>query len=509
MMPDRVPRLQMKRIGKAFGGIPVLSDVDLVVEAGEVVALLGSNGAGKSTLMKILVGNYSRDAGSILIDGQEATLAEPGRAVAAGIRLLPQEVSVMPDMTVAENIFLGDLPMKRRLGFPTVDDRAMKQRSRHLLDELGFGSIDVTQPVKRLSVAEQRIIEIARALAGDASIMILDEPTAALTHQEATMIFKIIRRLREKLVSIIYISHHMLEVFEISDRIAVLRDGRNAGVFTTSDTNREEVLLAMLGRAVGDLYVAKAGGGSGKDVLTVAGLTVAGKLSDISFSIRSGEIFGVFGLIGSGVEILGRALFGVLGPATAGTTTLAGRRFNPRSPLEAKAAGVGFVAAERKKEGIIADLTVRENIVLPFQERFVHKGLVSRVEEEAQAEHWITALGIRTRGPEQRIRTLSGGNQQKVCIARWLVDGMQLLILEEPTRGVDVGARKEIYAELRDLADRGFAVLVLSSDVEEVAGISDRSIVLDRGRIARRFDDGALPNVLMAATSADPAFDQA
>jgi ribose transport system ATP-binding protein len=509
MMADRVPRLQMRGIGKSFGGIPVLSDVDLVVEAGEVVALLGSNGAGKSTLMKILVGNYGRDAGSILIDGQETRLSEPGLAVAAGIRLLPQEISVMPDMTVAENIFLGDLPMTRRLGLPTVDDRAMKRRSRDLLDELGFGAIDVSLPVKRLSVAEQRIIEIARALAGDASIMILDEPTAALTHQEAMMIFKIIRRLREKRVSIIYISHHMSEVFEISDRIAVLRDGRNAGVFTTAETNRDDVLLAMLGKAVGDLYVSPTTGGHGQDVLSVEGLAIAGKLSDISFSIRSGEIFGVFGLVGSGVELLGRALFGVLGPLKAGKTTLAGKPFNPRSPLEAKAAGVGFVAAERKKEGIIADLTVRENIVLPFQDRFVQRGLVSRDAENAQARHWIDGLGIRTRGPEQRIRTLSGGNQQKVCIARWLVDGMQLLILEEPTRGVDVGARKDIYAELRNLADRGFAVLVLSSDVEEVAGVSDRSVVLDRGAIAGRFEGGAVPTALMAATSSDPAFDEA
>ena len=243
-------------------------------------------------------------------------------------------------------------------------------------------------------------------------------------------------------------------------------------------------------------------------MLGVTGLAVAGKLSDISFSIHSGEIFGVFGLVGSGVEVLGRALFGVFGPLRAGTMTLAGEPFNPRSPLEAKAAGVGFVAAERKKEGIIADLSVRENIVLPFQDRFVRRGFVSRAAEDVQARRWIEGLGIRTRGPEQRIRTLSGGNQQKVCIARWLVDGMQLLILEEPTRGVDVGARKEIYAELRDLADRGFAVLVLSSDVEEVAGLSDRSLVLDRGAISGRFEGGATATALMAATGSDPAFDE-
>ncbi|MDQ0395862.1 sugar ABC transporter ATP-binding protein [Labrys monachus] len=508
-MATATPRLHMQGIGKSFGGVAVLSGVDLTVEAGEVVALLGSNGAGKSTLMKILTGVYGRDAGTIHVDGREVSFANPGQAVTAGIRLLPQEISVMPDMTVAENIFLGELPMKRRLGFPTVDDAAMRRRSRLLLEELGFGGIDVAAPVKRLSVAEQRIIEIARALAGEASVLVMDEPTAALTEQEALMIFRIIRRLKQKQVSVIYISHHLSEVFDISDRVAVLRDGRNAGLFATAQTTRDEVLTAMLGNTVGDLYVARQAAAPGEDVLTVNGLGVPGKLSDISFSIRAGEILGVFGLVGSGVEVLGRALFGVLGPLGAGTATLAGQPFRPASPREAKQAGAGFVAAERKKEGIIADLTVRENIVLPFQERYLRWGQVSRAAEDAQARHWIQGLGIRTRGPEQKIRTLSGGNQQKVCIARWLVDGVQLLILEEPTRGVDVGARREIYAELRDLAARGFAVFVLSSDVEEVAGLGDRSLVLDRGRIAGRFERGATTADLMAATSADPAFQQA
>lgn len=508
-MPSGSPRLQMQGIGKSFGGVPVLSQAALTVEAGEVVALLGSNGAGKSTLMKILTGVYSRDQGSILVDGQEVLFTAPGQAVAAGIRLLPQEISVMPDMTVAENIFLGDLPMKRSFGFPVVDDGAMRQRSRQLLDQLGFGAIDVDTPVKRLPVAEQRIVEIARALAGEASVLIMDEPTAALTEQEAQMIFRIIRRLKEQQVSVIYISHHLAEVFEISDSIAVLRDGRNAGTFITAHTSRDEILTAMLGNAVGDLYVTKTDDNFGADVLTVTGLSVPDKLTDISFSIRAGEILGVFGLVGSGVEVLGRALFGVLGPLEPGRATLAGKPFQPRTPMDAKRAGAGFVAAERKKEGIIADLTVRENIVLPFQERFVHWGNVSRAAEDKQARHWIQGLGIRARGPEQKIRTLSGGNQQKVCIARWLVDGIQLLILEEPTRGVDVGARKEIYAKLRDLADRGFAVFVLSSDVEEVAGISDRSLVLDRGRIAGSFGRGAKPAELMAATSSDPAFHDA
>ncbi|MBB5754526.1 sugar ABC transporter ATP-binding protein [Prosthecomicrobium pneumaticum] len=504
-MPTAAPRLHMQGIGKSFGGVPVLSGVDFTVEAGEVVALLGSNGAGKSTLMKILTGLYGRDAGTIAVDGETVDFAAPSAAVAAGVRLLPQEISVMPDMTVAENIFAGDLPLKKGLLFRSVDDAAMRRRSRELLDQLGFGAIDPDTVMKRLSVAEQRIVEIARALAGQARILIMDEPTAALTEQEATLIFRIIRRLKAQSVSVVYISHYLSEVFEISDRIAVLRDGRNAGTFRTAETNHADVLAAMLGNTVGDLY-AEGGAAKGEEILSVEALSLPGKLDDIGFSIRAGEILGVFGLVGSGIEVLGRAIYGALGPMKAGRIRLGGREYRPASPVAGKRSGIGFVAAERKKEGIIADLTVRENIALSFQERFERGLFVSKSAETSHAKKWIDGLGIRTRGPEQRIRTLSGGNQQKVCIARWLVEGVELLILEEPTRGVDVGARKEIYGKLRDLADRGFAVLVLSSDVEEVAGLGDRALVLDRGRVVGRFGRGATPAQLMAATSADPAF---
>ena len=501
-----VPRLDMHGIGKSFGRVPVLTGVDLRVDAGEVVALLGSNGAGKSTLMKILTGIYGRDAGAVRIDGADVAFAQPSEAVEAGVKLLPQEISVMPDMTVAENICLGELPVRRSLGLPQVDKRAMRARSAELLGQLGFGSIAPDTLVKRLSVAEQRIVEIARALAGHARILVMDEPTAALTEQEAKLIFAIIRRLKASGVAVIYISHHLSEVFEISDRIVVLRDGRNAGAFLTAATSRADVLTAMLGNAAGDLYDLVAPREPGEEILRVERLTVPGKLADVGFAIREGEILGIFGLVGSGVEMLGRAIYGALGPLKGAEVRLAGQAYRPRSARAGKLAGIGFVAAERKKEGIIADLTVRENIALPFQERYERGPFVSRSAESQHARRWIEDLGIRTRGPEQRLRTLSGGNQQKVCIARWLVEGVRLLILEEPTRGVDVGARREIYGKLRDLANRGFAVLVLSSDVEEVAGVADRSLVLDRGRIVGTFDRGAEPAALMAVTGNDPAF---
>jgi ribose transport system ATP-binding protein len=496
----------MRGIGKSFGGVAVLADVDLVVKPGEVMALLGSNGAGKSTLVKILTGVYARDAGTVRVDGAEVVFPDPRAAVAAGVRLLPQEISVMGDMTVAENISLADLPTKRGPGFAMVDDRTMRERSRALLDQLGFASIEASALVKRLSVAEQRIVEIARALAGRARVLVMDEPTAALTEQEARLIFRIIQRLKEQEVAVIYISHYLNEVFEISDRIAVLRDGRNAGLFETRTASRGAVLAAMLGRVADDLYDVAGAGRAGEEVLTVQGLSVPGKLDGIDLAVRAGEIVGVFGLIGSGIETLGRAVYGALGRATAGTIHVAGSAYRPESARLGKARGIGFVAADRKREGIIAELTVRENMVLPFQERYVRGLFVSRAAESEQAKRWIDLLGIRTRSPEQVMRTLSGGNQQKVCVSRWLVDSVKLLILEEPTRGVDVGARHEIYLELRALADRGLAVLVLSSDVEEVAGIGDRAIVLDRGRVVGRFEKGAAPATLMAATAADPAF---
>ena len=503
------PRLEMRGIGKSFGGVAVLSDVDLIVQPGEVMALLGSNGAGKSTLVKILTGVYTRDAGTVRVDGQEVVFPDPRAAVAAGVRLLPQEISVMGDMTVAENISLADLPVKRGPGFPVVDDRTMRERSRALLDQLGFASIDADTLVKRLSVAEQRIVEIARALAGKARVLVMDEPTAALTEQETKLIFRIIHRLKEQQVAVVYISHYLNEVFEISDRIAVLRDGRNAGLFETAKASRATVLAAMLGRVADDLYDIASTGNVGEEVLTVTGLSVPGNLDGIDLSVRSGEIVGVFGLIGSGIETLGRAIYGALGPATTGTVLVGGAVYRPHSARVGKARGIGFVAADRKREGIIGDLTVRENMVAPFQDRYVRGLFVSKAAETDQAKRWIDLLGIRTRGPEQVMRTLSGGNQQKVCVSRWLVDSVQLLILEEPTRGVDVGARHEIYLELRALADRGLAVLVLSSDVEEVAGIGDRSVVLDRGRVVGRFDKGAPPATLMAATANDPAFNAA
>ena len=491
--------LEMRGIGKSFGGVPVLADVALTLAAGEVLALLGANGAGKSTLVKILSGNYQRDAGMVTLDGAAVTFASSADAIRQGVRLLPQEVSVLPHLTVAENIFMGDLPMRRVLGVQIVRKRQMRDDARRLLAQLGL-DVDPDTLVGRLAIPERRIVEIARALAGNARVLIMDEPTAALTEHEATRLYDVIARLRTQKVGIIYISHYLDEVFQVCDRIDVLRDGRNAGTFDTRTAAREDVLLAMLGTRMQGMYPPP-GSAPGRVVCAMRGFGVGAAVRDVDSDIHAGEIVGVFGLLGSGIEVIGRALYGALGRVTEGSVAIDGAAYSPVSPVAGKRAGIGFVAAERKQEGIVPELTVRENLTLPFLDRYRAGPALSRARETADARRWIEALGIRTKGTEQHMRFLSGGNQQKVCLARWLVPGMKLLVLEEPTRGVDMGARKEIYAELRELTRQGLGLLVISSDAEEITGLCDRMLVLERGRCVARFDHGASAADLLDATA--------
>ena len=491
--------LSADRVWKSFGGAAALRGANFSARSGEIVGLLGANGAGKTTLVKILSGALAADSGDIRMGGRAVRLSSPGDAIAAGVRMLPQEISVFPDLSVAENIFAGNFPRRNLCGFPLADRRTARRRCRAALNRLGMRDVSPDAPMRRLRASERRLVEIARAVADEARVLILDEPTASLTAAESERLFAILARLRERGTGVVYISHYLDEVFRICSRVAVLRDGENAGEFQTDSASQEDALAAMLGTDAGALYPprTRAPGGT---VLEIRGLSVKDEVADADFSVRAGEIFGVFGLLGSGIAAVGRAVFGALGPC-AREFRMSGASAPPRSPQEGLASGVGFVAAERKREGILPDLSLRENITLPFLRKFTAGAVVSRRRERAHAREKMRELDIRARGTEQAAKNLSGGNQQKMCLARWLSGDVRLLALEEPTRGVDVGARGEIYAKLRELADGGMAALLVSSDAEEVAGLADRSIVLARGRVAARFEAPADAAALIRAAA--------
>jgi ribose transport system ATP-binding protein len=495
--------MQMSGITKSFGPNKVLDGVSFDIKSGEIVALLGANGAGKSTLMKIMTGLYRKDQGQITLAGKAIEIDNPSDAMAVGLRLVPQELQILPDLSVAENILLGNLPVRGKGPMARIQRRAMNDRARTILADLGIADMNVEAPLARFSVPEQRLVEIARALAGEARILVMDEPTASLSAPECQRLFSILGRLRGRGVSIIFISHFLDEVFQICDRIEVLRDGRNAGSFVTRDTNHHQVLAAMLGRQLSDLYPPHATE-PGAEIFRAEALSAPPRIRNIGFSVRKGEIHGVFGLIGSGIEEIGKVVFGIT-RAQSGDLSLSGARFSPRSVADSIAAGVGFVSAERKSEGIVPDLSVRDNATLPFLSRHSAGWTTSVASQTGFARKWIDALGIVTSGPEQKISGLSGGNQQKICIARWLLDDLRLLILEEPTRGVDLGARKDIYSHLRRLSDQGLAIIVISSDAEEIGGLADSSTVLIAGRVAQSFDHPVDAHVLMQTATRDVA----
>ncbi|MFW8607996.1 sugar ABC transporter ATP-binding protein [Rhizobium beringeri] len=497
---SRNPRLQIANVSKAFAGVTVLRNVSLSADAGEIVALLGANGAGKSTLMKILSGVYTLDSGQIRIDDTARNIATPQDAVASGIRLMPQELSVHPDLSVAENIALGSMPKRRFLGIPMIDRVAVDAQARALLKRLRLDHIEPGRRMGSLPLSEQRIVEIARALAGKAQILIMDEPTASLSEADADNLFDVIEALKDQGATIIYISHYLDEVFRLSNRIVVLRDGEVRGEFETRDTSRDEVLTAMLGSELGDLYPVKSKMlQDAKTVLSVDGLSLPGWLDRVSFTVRRGEVFGVFSLIGSGAEKIGRAIYGAEPAARAKAIQLNDIDIGLSGPRKRVRSGIGFVAAERKRQGLIGNLSVRTNTTLPYLGLFTQSGVVDRKREDDSTREWIKALRIKTAGPDQEIRLLSGGNQQKICLARWLLGNPNFLILEEPTRGVDLGARREIYMEIRRLAEAGLAILIVSSDAEEVAGLADRSLVLEDGKVVAELGQDATATDLMRA----------
>ncbi|MGW6603077.1 sugar ABC transporter ATP-binding protein [Streptomyces sp. NPDC055036] len=480
--------LTMQGVSKSFLGVRVLHDVELDLERGEVHALVGENGAGKSTLMKILAGEHIPDTGTITIDGTAHTFTHPAQAQAAGIGIIHQEFALLPHRTVAENVFLGREPVRRGL----VDRTAMERRTAELLAEIDETGITPRTPVRELSVARQQTVEIAKALASDVRVLVMDEPTAPLADHESELLAALVRRLAARGLGILYISHRLPEVFDLSGRITVLKDGRRVTTLRTAGTNADEVVRGMVGRELTAYYPPRARPEEiGAERLTVTG-GGNGRIDDMNLTLRAGEIVGVAGLQGSGRTSLARALFGAA-PFTRGVMTVGGEPLRPRRPRQAIRAGIALVTEDRKTEGLALHQSVRDNALL------VTRAVAPRGRPPKSSE--ITALlervRLQARGEDQQALYLSGGNQQKVVIAKWLAARPQVLLFDEPTRGVDVGAKAAIHTLVRELAREGLAVLIISSELPELIGMSDRLLVMSEGRLVGELPAGATEESIM------------
>ncbi len=473
-----VPALEMRGVRKSFPGVRVLDDVSLSVLPGQVLALMGENGAGKSTLMKILAGALQADAGTILLSGKEVDIHSPQQAMDLGIGIIYQELNLAPHLSIAENIFLGREP---RLAPGWIDGRRMHREASALMTDLGM-AMDVRTPVSRLSVAQRQMVEIAKATSRQARVLAMDEPSATLTAHELENLWRLIRRLQGQGIGIVYISHRMDEVFQIADAVTVLRDGKIVGHAPVGEISRDDVVKLMVGRDLDQTYP-KVLVEPGRPVLEVSNLSRRGVLENISFTVHAGEVVALAGLVGSGRTEIARCLFGA-DKWTTGEVRLDGRPFHPSSPSDAISAGIGFVTEDRKEQGVVLSLSVRENISLASLKKVSQLGFVQRGAERAEAKESVQRLRVRTPSVEQRVGNLSGGNQQKVVLGKWLETPLKLLILDEPTRGIDVGAKREIYGIMNDLAASGVAVLMISSELPEVLGMADQIIVVRDGRIA-------------------------
>jgi len=487
------PLIRMRGIHKSFGPVKVLEGVDFELLPGEVHALMGENGAGKSTLMKILTGIYAPDAGTLEVDGQPASIATPADAEKHGIAIIHQELNLIPALSVADNLFLG----REIQRFGLLDHRAMTRRAMEWLARVGMERLDPATLVERLSVGQQQMVEIARALGQNARVLIMDEPTAALTEHETNTLFKLIRDLRAQGTGIVYVSHRMEEIFALCDRISVLRDGHFVGTRPVPGLAFDEVVKMMVGRTLDARFPTRTPN-IGDVRLKVEHIS-GGMVRDVSFDLHAGEVLGVAGLLGAGRTELARLLFGLDKPSE-GTITLDGKVVTPTSPNDAIQSGFGFVTEDRKAQGLVLDLSLRENVSLPRVP--AHAGLVDRASEKKQTRGLIEALKIRARDMELNVRALSGGNQQKVVLAKWLALKPRVLILDEPTRGVDVGGKAEIYHIINQLAEQGVAILMISSELPEVLAMSDRILVMHEGRATALLDGhGATQEAVMTAAT--------
>ena len=472
------PLLEVRGLVKSFPGVRALRGVSLTLARGEVLAVIGENGAGKSTLMKILAGVQRPDAGEILLDGRAIAIRSVQEALAHGIALIHQELNLADNLDVAANIFLG----REKLRAGLIDTARQRREARRFLDAVGLRT-DPATLVSTLAIGQQQLVEIAKALSVDARVLIMDEPTSSLSAREAENLFRVIRDLRGRGVSIVYISHRLGEVKDIADRVTVLRDGENAGELPRETIAHSAMVKLMVGRDLSQFYP-HTPHAPGEIVFEAKAVrTPAHPRHELSFAVRAGEIVGLAGLVGAGRTELLATIFGVA-PALGGAMRIAGREIAPQSPRDAIAAGLALVPEDRKKQGVILEMAVRDNISLASLRRDARRGFLHRRRAAELSAEMIRSLQIKTPGHRQAVQFLSGGNQQKVVLGKWLALRPRLLLLDEPTRGIDVGAKQEIYRLMEDLARQGIAILFASSEMEEILGMSDRVIVMHEGRIA-------------------------
>lgn len=489
-------QVELKGITKAFGANQVLKGVDLKLEAGEVHALMGENGAGKSTLMNILTGLHKQDDGLVYINGEQKQYENPKEAEENGVSFIHQEMITWPDMTVLENMFMGK---EKKNKFGWVLTKEMKQEGERVFKELGI-DISFDRTMRTLSVGQQQLVEIAKTLLNDAEVIIMDEPTAALTDREIQLLFKIIRQLQKKNVAVVYISHRMEEIFEISNRVTVMRDGVSISTKATEDTDYDEIVRQMVGRDLEDYYPEMTNE-KGDVVLEVNNLSHLPHYENISFKLHSGEILGFSGLMGAGRTEIMRGIFGI-DPFEEGDILLDGEKITIKTPHDAVKKGIGFLTENRKEEGLILDFPVKDNISITAFEEFSNNGWIDTKEEKEFVELLVKRLTVKTAGIDLPVSALSGGNQQKVVLAKWIGAGSRILILDEPTRGVDVGAKREIYNLMKELAERGVAIIMVSSDLPEVMGVSNRVLVVHEGAISGELqrDDVSEERIMTLAT---------
>ena len=496
MTASMPPLLELRDVHKSFAAVHALRGVSIELHAGEVHGLAGENGAGKSTIVRTIGGEHRPDTGEVLVDGQPVVFGGPRDAQRHGIAVIHQEPTQFPDLTVAENVFMGRQPLR---SFRRIDRAAMNRRAAELFSSLGV-PIEPGRVTRGLSIADQQIIEIGKALSAEARIIVMDEPTAALSTVEAERLFRVAGRLAENGAALLFISHRLEEMYAICQRVTVLRDGALVTTAPIADLDRDTLVRSMVGRPVSQLYPER-DAEAGDTALVVEGLTRAGVFADVSFQVRRGEIVGLAGLVGSGRSEVARAIFGV-DQLDRGVVTVAGKRLRAGDPKAAIEAGVAMVPEDRREQGLILDLSIERNATLPRLGAVSRWGVMSRAKERSTARTWAQRLGVKHAKLSDPVATLSGGNQQKVVLGKWLATEPVVLIVDEPTRGIDVGAKVEVHALLSELAASGIAVLMISSELSEVLGMADRVLVMHEGRLTAELStaDATEENVLRAAT---------